>query len=112
MHKRLSAAGTNAAVSSIDKQGAVQLKKFASIDKKKRSKPSRSSVSIPVLSLFILLAGVLLLRTSWFNASDVKTELLSEDRKVAAFMDWFRAAGGNVSDKIAIQTFSEMGRGG
>ncbi|KAG7383361.1 hypothetical protein PHYPSEUDO_003741 [Phytophthora pseudosyringae] len=112
MRKRPSASGSAAAsVSSIDQHDAVQLKKHASIGKKKRSERGRSSVSIPVWNLFILLAGVLLLRSSWFNGADVAIDSVSEEENVAVFMDWFRAAGGNVSGKIAIETFAEMGRG-
>ncbi|KAF1790330.1 hypothetical protein GQ600_7712 [Phytophthora cactorum] len=39
------------------------------------------------------------------------TDQLSEDEKVSVFLGWFRAAGGNVSNKIAIETFPGMGRG-
>ncbi|KAL3660568.1 hypothetical protein V7S43_014323 [Phytophthora oleae] len=101
MRKRPSA---QSAVSSID--DTSQLKRNAFTGKTKRSRSSRSSVSIPVLSLFILLTGVLLL---WFKSAG--NALLSEKEQVAAFMDWFNTAGGSISDKIAIKTFPGMGRG-
>ncbi|KAK1944515.1 hypothetical protein P3T76_004427 [Phytophthora citrophthora] len=107
MRRRPSA---QSAVSSID--DATSLKENISAGKRKRLRgSSRSSVFIPVLSLFILLTGVLLLRFSSFSSAGDGT-YLSEKEKVAVFMDWFRSAGGSVSDKIAIETFPEMGRGG
>ncbi|POM79628.1 Hypothetical protein PHPALM_2651 [Phytophthora palmivora] len=105
MHKRPISANSNAAVASIDQQDAFQFKKF--IGKKKRS---HSSVSIPVLSVLVVLAGILLLRSSLFNKPGIDLSPLSEEEKVAVFMEWFRAGGGNVSDKIAIETFPGMGR--
>jgi hypothetical protein len=99
----------SAAVSSTDRHDAVHLANVASACKKKRQKNSTTSVAIPVLSLVILLAGVLLL---WFNGTAITVHSLSEEDELAVFLDWFRAAGGNVSDKIAVQTFPGMGRGG
>ncbi|KAG3152176.1 hypothetical protein PC128_g22835 [Phytophthora cactorum] len=96
----------NTAVAAIDQHGPVQLNTKASIGKKKKT-----SVSIPALSLFIVMAGVLMMRITWFNGSNLITDQLSEDEKVSVFLGWFRAAGGNVSNKIAIETFPGMGRG-
>ncbi|KAG1688442.1 hypothetical protein DVH05_003647 [Phytophthora capsici] len=105
MRRRPSA---QSAVSSVD--DATPLKRTAFVTKKKRLRSNRSSVFIPVLSLFILLTGVLLLRFSWFSSAGNDTSS-SEKEKVAVFMDWFHSAGGTVSDKIAIEVFPEMGRG-
>ncbi|KAE9101480.1 hypothetical protein PF010_g14439 [Phytophthora fragariae] len=95
----------DAAVSSTDHEDAAHLKKNASIGKRKRSVRSFSRANAVFWGLVMLLVGVLLRCFPMFNSP------LTEEQKVAVFMDWFRAAGGNVSSKIAIQTFPGMGRG-
>ncbi|EGZ19126.1 hypothetical protein PHYSODRAFT_491676 [Phytophthora sojae] len=95
MRKRPTAAA--AAVSSIDRE-AVSLKK------KKRDGRGISRANLAFWGLVVLLAAILL-------RSPVFTHAPTEDEKVAAFMDWFHAAGGNTSSKIKIQTFPGMGRG-
>ncbi|KAL4172418.1 hypothetical protein KRP22_007582 [Phytophthora ramorum] len=111
MRKRPSSTAANASVAAIDKKDAAQLKKNALIDKKMLSKTGKSSVLLSISSLLILLAGLLLLRSPLFNASNIVVHSLSEEEKVAEFVDWFQAAGGTVSEKISIETFPEMGRG-
>uniref|UniRef100_H3H7Y2 Uncharacterized protein n=1 Tax=Phytophthora ramorum TaxID=164328 RepID=H3H7Y2_PHYRM len=111
MRKRPSSIAANASVAAIDKKDAAQLKKNALIDKKMLSKTGKSSVLLSISSLLILLAGLLLLRSPLFNASNIVVHSLSEEEKVAEFVDWFQAAGGTVSEKISIETFPEMGRG-
>ncbi|GMF41374.1 unnamed protein product [Phytophthora fragariaefolia] len=92
------------AVSSIDQQDANQRKRKTEFIVKKRSKSNVSRASVAFWGLVAVLTGVLLL---CFPG----TSPLAEEDEVAAFMNWFRAAGGNVSSKIAIQTFTGMGRG-
>ncbi|KAG6590840.1 Histone-lysine N-methyltransferase setd3 [Phytophthora cinnamomi] len=107
MRKRSSAAAA-AAVASIDQKDATQLKGSARIGRKKEKRPLRSvsRANAVFWGLVTLLAGVLLLRSPMFKGFP-----LTEEEKVAKFVDWFLAAGGNVSNKIAIQTFPGMGRG-
>ncbi|GMF15662.1 unnamed protein product [Phytophthora lilii] len=106
MRKRPSTSG--ASVCSIQATPHIQ---NASVGQKKRLKSVNSSVFIAFWSVLVTVAAFLVFHSSIFNGSGVAVGSVTEEQKVALFVDWFSAAGGNVSSKIVIATFPGMGRG-
>ncbi|KAF4046928.1 Rubisco LSMT substrate-binding [Phytophthora infestans] len=97
----------NTAVTAVSHNDVAQPNKNTSSG---QSKQANNTSSISIFA-FILIVGALLTQTSRFANLNAVPDQLSEQEKVAAFVNWFRAEGGNVSDKIAINKFPEMGRG-